>query len=267
MSVQEQLDAGNLTAAIALATADVKREPTRPELRMVLAELMCFEGNLERAANLAEAAAKLYQKPAPGLALSRQLLAGETARQRWFREGIAPNVPQASAPALAESLQVIQDVRAGRLADAAKLVANLSELPLLEASVTLASGDTQSGAGFRDLNDLTANVAELITLAGQYVWRPWSEFRLLKFEPVKTLRDLLWRPVQYTLRDGAAGQAFIPCLYDGTSSAGEDAIRLGQATDWKDLGEGLMSGLGQRMFLVGDATMTILEMEQIQFSG
>lgn len=267
MSVQAQLDAANLAEAIAIATADVKREPTRPELRIVLSELMCFEGNLERAASLLEAAAKLYQKPAPGLALSRQLVAGETARQRWFRDGIAPTAPQTPAQALTDSLQVIHEFRAGRTTEAARLVAELSERSPLEASVTLATKETQSGAGFRDLNDLTANVAELITIAGQYVWRSWSEFRQLKFEPVKTLRDLIWRPVQYTLSAGAAGQAFIPCLYAGTSAAGEDAIRLGQATDWKELGDGLMSGLGQRMFLVGDSTVSLLEMEEIQFSG
>lgn len=267
MSVQAQLDAGNLAEAITLATADVKREPARPELRVTLSELMCFDGNLERAASLIDAAAKLYQKPAPGLALSRQLIAGETARQRWFREGVAPTLPQPSAQILTDSLQVIEELRAGRLAEAARLVLELSERSPLEASMTLTSGETQAGTGFRDLNDLTANIAELITMSGQYCWRPWSEFQSLKFEPVKTLRDLLWRPVQYALRDGAAGQAFIPCLYAGSAAAADDAIRLGQATDWQELGDGLMSGLGQRMFLVGETTAPLLEIAEIQFIG
>src|SRR5262245_4196726 len=123
MSVTKSIQAGNLTEAVATATADVKQYPTRPELRLTLAELMCFTGNLDRADTLVEAATKLQKGPAAGLVLFRQLLRGETARQQWYQEGRAPETRAVPTPEFSSAIQTIVEYRAGDRVAAAKLLA------------------------------------------------------------------------------------------------------------------------------------------------
>ena len=49
--------AGDIPAAVAAATAGVKAAPTDPGARWLLAEMLLFDGNLERADKVLEAAA------------------------------------------------------------------------------------------------------------------------------------------------------------------------------------------------------------------
>ena len=265
MSIKQFIQTANLEGAINTATAEVKRLPLQAEARIVLSELMCFTGNLDRADTLLDSAAKLQTVPSTGIHLLRQLMRGEMARQQWYQEGKAPLTRSETSPELSSAFQAIVEFRAGHLPDVARILGSLAEGPALAGTVTLETESTQSFDVFRDLGDLTATVAELISPTGKFYWVPWREFKKVEFEPVKSLRDVLWRPVQCTFHQGLVEQYFMPCLYHGTSASTNDEFRLGQATDWKDCGENLIQGVGLRMFLAGELTPTILEIRSIDF--
>lgn len=267
MSVSEFIQKGNLAEAVAAATADVKRQPLKPEPRVVLAELMCFSGNLDRADELVEGASKQNRAPVPGLILLRQLLRGEVARQQWYEEGRPPQTKSEPSPELATALQAVVEFRAGDQAAAADKVGSLAQSHDRQGTLQLTSGEELRFESLRDLNDLTASVAELVSSAGKFFWVPWTEVRRAKFEPVQTLRDVLWRPVEITFTDESTERYFMPCLYSGSARSKVDTFRLGQATDWADLGAGLISGIGLRMFLAGESTPTMFEVADIQFDG
>ena len=266
MSVQSLIQDGKLTDAIAAATAEVKQSPMRPELRLVLAELVSLTGNIDRADTIVEAAKKLQNGQSAGLTMFRQLLRGEAARTQWLQEGRAPETRTLPTPDFANAVQAVVEFRAGQLAEAAKLVNSPAEAEACPGQLTLTSGETHPFDLFRDLNDLTAPVAELISLTGKFFWVPWSDFIAIRFDPAKTLRDVLWRSVECAFTDGAVERYFMPSLYVGTASSEKDTLRLGQETDWNELGEGLMSGVGLRMFLAGDLTPTILEVAEVRFN-
>ena len=45
-----------------------------------------------------------------------------------------------------------------------------------------------------------------------------------------------------------------------------DALRLGRQTQWKELAPGLVQGVGQRLWLVGDDVRPILEIQEVSFA-
>src|SRR4029450_2243686 len=81
---------GNLAGALTAANAAVRRAPTDIGARVLLAELLAFSGNIERADVVLDACADLDPTAAIVVAEFRQLLRGETARRQLFSEGRVP---------------------------------------------------------------------------------------------------------------------------------------------------------------------------------
>src|SRR5260370_8401794 len=81
---------GNLADALTAANAAVRKTPTDIGARVLLAELLVFAGNIERADVVLDACADLDPTAALVVAEFRQLLRGETARRQLFSEGRGP---------------------------------------------------------------------------------------------------------------------------------------------------------------------------------
>src|SRR5258708_11669882 len=95
---------GNLADALTAANAAVRKTPTDIGARVLLAELLVFAGNIERADDVLDACADLDPTTALVVAEFRQLLRGETARRQLFGEGRAPDVFGQTTPAPALSI-------------------------------------------------------------------------------------------------------------------------------------------------------------------
>src|SRR5690606_17147809 len=80
---KEHFSAGRLGEALAAATAQVRSRPTDVAARVFLAELLCFAGELERADKQLDLVADQDTTLAVGVALFRQLIRGEQARQQF----------------------------------------------------------------------------------------------------------------------------------------------------------------------------------------
>src|SRR5258708_31168398 len=81
---------GNLADGLTAANAAVRKTPTDIGARVLLAELLVFAGNIERADVVLDACADLDPTAALVVAEFRQLLRGETARRQLFSEGRVP---------------------------------------------------------------------------------------------------------------------------------------------------------------------------------
>src|SRR5262249_23698319 len=117
----------------------------------------------------------------------------------------------------------------------------------------------------RDLDDLTACVFEVLTGNGKYYWIPIERVEHVEFRPPQRTRDLLWRRARMIVRDGRAGEVFLPVLYAGSHAEAADLVRLGRATEWRGGDDTPVRGIGQRTFLVGDEPRPILELETLTF--
>ena len=81
---------GKLAEAVAAANAAVRKTPADVGARVLLAELLLFSGNIERADTVLDACADIDVTAAVMVAEFRQLLRGEIARRQLFSEGRVP---------------------------------------------------------------------------------------------------------------------------------------------------------------------------------
>ena len=256
---------GNLADALTAANAAVRRAPTDIGARVLLAELLAFSGNIERADVVLDACADLDPTAAIVVAEFRQLLRGETARRQLFSDGRVPEFLGEPTAAQRSSLAAIVALRHGDSSEAARLAAEAEEA---RPHPTGTVGDTAFN-DMRDADDLLASCFEVITTTGKYFWIPPERVLLLEFHAAKRPRDLFWRRVTMQVADGPDGEVYLPTLYPpttGTAAAMTDALRLGRATDWHQAGDGGPTlGLGAVTILVGEDALTWLEMDKVSF--
>ncbi len=256
---------GKLSDAVAAANAAVRKAPADIGARILLAELLLFAGNIERADVVLDASAELDVTAAVVVAEFRQLLRGETARRQLFSEGRVPEFLGEPTPAQRLALAAVVALRAGDPAQAASHAAQA------EAARVHPRG-TANGVGFddmRDADDVLATCFEVITTTGKYFWIPPERVLSIVLHPMKRPRDLFWRRATMQVADGPDGEIYLPSIYPPLATGADtlpDAIRLGRATDWQQIGAaGPTRGLGAVTFLVGEEAMTWRELESLTF--
>lgn len=254
--------AGRLDDAVVAATAAVKAKPTDVAARVLLAEMLVFAGNLERADVLLDAAGQVDPGAALVVSEFRQLLRGEMARRQLYRDGRVPEFLGDPGPVEQALLASLVALRAGDAA-AARTAAETAEAARKPVSGT---ADDTSFADFRDASDTCAGILEVLTTTGKYFWVPIARVTEMTFHKPLRPRDLIWRRVSMTVEAGPDGDVYIPVTYASDDAATGAEYRLGRATDWQDHG-GLVTGIGQREFLVGDAAVPIMDLGALVFAS
>jgi len=235
---------GDLTGLRALFSDRVRAQPAKAAHRLDLADVLIVLGELERADALLDAAAAQDTSVAVPVALARQLVRAATAREDCFASRRPP--------------ELVTEPDAGLTAALARLAG--SDAPEADTVLT-GTVDGRPFAGLRDGDDRTAEVLEVLTSTGKYVWVSLAQVASLKPRQPERLRDLVWRQAELEVRGGPSGIVYLPCIYPGAAT---DAQRLGRETDWVEA-EG--RGLGQRTFLVGDDALTFGEFAELAVAG
>lgn len=254
--------AGKLKEAVAAATEEVKARPADLARRGFLCELLCFAGELERADRLLDAAGQLAPGQALGISLLRHLLRAEQARRQLYGEGRLPEFIGPPSEDLRLRLQASIHLRDGKPEEAAALLGRAEEArPRLRGSV-----NGRPFEDFRDLDDLTASLFEVLTQNGKYYWISHALVERLEFQPPEHPHDLLWRRARMSVRGGPDGEVYVAALYPGSHLSADDGLRLGRATEWLG-GDGAPArGVGQRTYLAGDRDLPILELARLELS-
>lgn len=266
-SAGELFRAGNLAAAILAANAELRRNPADLGGRILLAELLVFAGNIERADTILDAAVRIDPSSAVIVAEFRQLLRADLARRQFIREGRLPEFLDEPTPALRASLAAQVAQRGGNVAEAAAHAAEAETLrPRVPGTLKQAGSDIAFD-DFRDLDDLCAAFVEVLTTNGKYFWVPTERIGSIQFHPPRRPRDLAWRRATISVNRGPDGEVYIPALYDAPDPDLSDVYRLGRGTEWTGEEAGLVRGIGQRVFLAGDNAYPIMEMDELRFSA
>jgi len=261
----ELFRAGRLAAAVDAANADVRRAPGDFAKRHLLAELLVFTQNIERADVVLDAAAKADPKSAVAVAEFRQLLRADTARLQCLADGRVPEFLGEPTAAIRAALEARIALRAGDLGEAERHAA------AIETARPRVSGIMQAPAGelsfddFRDADDLFAGFFEVLTVTGKYFWIPTERVAQLEFHPPRRPRDLAWRRAAISVIDGPDGEVYLPALYPMTETDASDDVRLGRTTEWIEKDGEPVRGVGQRMFLVGEDAFGITEISMLRF--
>jgi type VI secretion system protein ImpE len=255
--------AGRLDDAVTAANAAVRKAPADPGPRMLLAELLLFQGNLERADTLMDALTTMEPALALQGAAFRQLVRAEQARRQIWSEGRLPEFLGEPSPHLRRMLAALVQLRSG---DTAGAVHSLSEAEEARPPAAGLAGSVPF-TDFRDADDLCSGFFEVLTTTGKCFWVPTERVAEMQFHPPERPRDLFWRRTTMSVRDGPDGEVYIPVIYAGDAASQPDPIRLGRATDWAGGDGAPMRGLGQRVFLVGDEGHGIMELGTLTFGA
>jgi len=254
--------AGKLAEAVDAANQAVRKAPTDIAARVLLAELLVFAGNLERADVILDAASQVEPEAAMVVAEFRQLLRADMARRQLRRDGRVPEFLGDPTDVQRRQLAALVALRAGDMAEAARLAAET------EAARPRVAGTSKGTAfdDFRDADDLAAGSFEVLTTTGKFFWIPTERVESVVFHPPKRSRDLMWRRATMSVRGGPDGDVYLPAVYGSEDAALADALKLGRETDWIDDG-GPVRGVGQRLFLVGEEAVGIMDLATLEFAG
>jgi type VI secretion system protein ImpE len=255
--------AGKLAPAIDQAGLAVKKTPSDPGARLLLAELLLVSGNLERADVILDAASQIDPSAAVVVAEFRQLLRADIARRQLRRDGRVPEFLGEPTPALREVLAALVALREGDAEAAAK---HASEAEALRPHIQGKDG-AQAFDDFRDVDDLCGGFFEVLTTTGKYYWIPTERVESIEFRAPKRPRDLVWRCAAMSVSDGPDGVVYLPAIYGNDEPDLADDYRLGRATDWRQDNGGPVRGVGQRTFLLGEEARGIMDLTTLTFGA
>jgi type VI secretion system protein ImpE len=247
---------------VAAAQATLRKAPTDLNARILLGELLAFAGNLERADVVLDAASAIDPATAIGVAEFRQLIRADMARRQLFRDGREPEF--LAEPTVAQGLQLaaLVALRAGDHAEAARK-AEAAELTRPRAPGH--HGEDRFD-DIRDADDMLAGSLEVLTTSGKYFWIPIERVRTLEFHAPRRPRDLLWRRASISVAGGPDSEVYIPAVY-AADDAMTDALRLGRETDWRQANGGPVRGVGQRLFVMGEDAVAMMDLATIRFDA
>lgn len=260
MTTIDLFNRGRLAEAIESATADVKATPSNVDLRALLADLLCFSGDYERADKQLEAITTLEPGAATVVSLTRQLVRAETWRHDFYREGRTPEFLTKPTESAKLRLRASIALREGERAEAAQLLAEAEEA---REPVACNGDDGATYDDLRDCDDLVGGVLEVFTSTGKYYWVPIESVRELEPRPMERPRDLLWRRVRLEVEDGPEGEVYVPALYAPMPHDANEEMRLGRVTEFSETEP--VRGLGRRQFLLGDDAVSVNDLPFLRF--
>lgn len=243
-TIDDQLRDGDLDGARATLVAAVQADPAAVKHRLALADLLLVVGDFERADIHLNAAQELDVSFGVAVSLTRQLVRAGTWRRETFDAGRPPELVTPRTAGVDIALAALLAEREG------------SETPPDESEVLSAitgTVDERPFTGWRDADDRTAGILEILTPTGNYVWVPFEQVRAIRLQPVERLRDLVWRPAEVEIADGPNGVVYLPVIYHAPAAEQTAQHRLGRATDWVEGAR--VRGLGLRTWLVGDDSL------------
>ena len=255
-SIDDQLRDADLDGARASLVAQVQADPAAVKPRLALADLLIVLGDLERADIHVNAVQELDVSYGMAVALSRQLIRAAVWRRETFDAGRPPELVSPRTPSVDLALAALLAERDGSDAPAGEPDA----LAAIHGTV-----DDRPFTGWRDADDRTAGVLEVLTSTGNYVWVPLEHVRAIRLQPVERLRDLVWRAAELEIADGSAGVVYLPTIYHAPAAEQTAQHRLGRATDWVEGPR--VRGLGLRTWLVGDDAVAPTDFTRIAAGG
>ncbi len=228
MKARELLKEARLTDAIESLGVELREDPTDAQRRSLLFELLAFAGDLNRAEKQLDILGQRGPDAGMGALLYRAAIHAERTRTDMFRKGETP--APGKGPGIAGAL---------------------------------------NGNPFTSIRDADPRIGDRLEVfaAGQYMWIPFEHLASVRIAPPRRLRDTLWTPA--TVRTGPGfkgtelGEVLLPVLAPLSADSDDDAVRLGRVTEWVAGDAGLDVPIGQKLLLIGDEEVPILEVREL----
>ena len=236
----------------------IRSQPGNAKLRVFLFQLLCIEGDWEKAVSQLQVAAQIDTAAHAMARAYREIIRCERLRENVLAGKTTPLI-------LGEPPSWI-----GLMADALKHSANgeheaaytLREQALKQAPVSAGSINGETFSWIADADSRLGPVCEFFC-NGVYYWVPFSSIKSIAFEKPQDLRDLAWQACEVTLVNEGNMPGFIPSRYplQGTES---DDRKMARITRWKEVFPGTFIGSGQRLWTTDVNDHALLDVKRIE---
>ncbi|MBL4608697.1 MAG: virulence protein SciE type [Pseudomonadales bacterium] len=258
MRAEELIKTGQVKEALAALTEEVRNNPSDAPLRTFLFQLLCIDGQYQRALTqltvvqeldtITMAMAKTYQ----------QVIQCEMLREAIYKGEKTPLIfgePSAWVAPLLESLKLEGQGHSAK-AEAMRQGA-YEDIPTVSGSINgesfewIADADSRTGPFMEGIID------------GRYFWIPFQCIAHIKISEPEDLRDLIWLPCEFHWTNGGDAVGFIPARYPESGRDEDPLIQLGRKTDWVQLGEQSYAGRGQKLLTTDENDYPLLSVREI----
>ncbi|AVW97280.1 type VI secretion system accessory protein TagJ [Vibrio parahaemolyticus] len=252
------LSEGQLQQALELLIEAIKASPKDASLRSSFIELLCIDGDFERADEQLMQSIKLFPEYLPGASQLRHLVKAAQARKD-FAQGAA------TAKVLGENEELTKSLVSFNLSMVSQDYEQVSELALQIEELRQEKGFLVNDTSFsdvRDIDDRLGGYIELFSTAGNYFLVPIASINTLEIKSATSLLESVWRPVEFDIDGLGEGEGHMPMTYVDSES---DAQKLGRETDWKQIADKeVYLGLGLKCWLVGEMALPISDLQNLQ---
>jgi type VI secretion system protein ImpE len=260
MTASDLYKAGKLKEAIDAQIQEVRSHAADHSRRLFLFELLVFAGDLDRAKKQIEILNYPEMELMAAVTAFRQLLDSEEARRQLYKNGIAPQFFGEQCDHINLRLEALNRLRQNLQGEAATILAKAQQLtPPLKGKL-----NDKPFQSLRDCDDVLAGVLEVM-IKGNYYWVPLEQIETVQVVAPKFPRDLIWRSAHLELREGAAGNVFLPVLYPLSHEHENDLVKMGRMVDWKGSADGPVLGVGLHMYLAGEDDVNLLTWRELEF--
>lgn len=233
MDAQQLFKAGKLTEAISALTAHLRDNPTDLKSRTFLFELLCFNGEYDRAEKQLNILEEEGSKDSfLGTIVYKAALHASRLRDEMFEQKTYPK-------------------------------------PLVNgASVNIAG--KLNGKEFQSISDADPRFGDKLEVfaGGDYLWIALRDIATLRLEAPQKLRDLLWSPAKLltgpAFRSRDLGEIMLPAISPLSWQHPDDEVRLGRITEWCEDEAGEVAPFGSRNLLVDGEEFPLLEIRELE---
>ena len=249
--IKQLVEAGQLQQAISYCQVTLKKQPLDTDIRSAYIELLCINGELDKADKQINLLSNQAPQTAVGGKNVQQLIRAQQSRIDFSQGGATAEVFSAVDTELEAIVALHLAITANNKADV------ISQCLALEAARYHVSPNQP-----RDLDDSLSGYLEVLGTNGKFYLVKFSEISILKWQAPTSILEQVWRRVHIDIANGPSGDAFIPLTYLNSQS---DAEKLGCETDWQVLNQAttddvmMYQGVGQKMLLVGESALPLTE--------
>lgn len=262
MTTQELFAQGNLPALHQQVAADIRNHPQDAEARALFIQVLCLEGEWQRAATQADALLKLHPASALFCTTISQLITAELKREAVF-SGKAQPEWKGDKPAYAEDLCAAMGAYAGgHFAAAAAATARVQDA--LEPCPV-----SPDGAPALDwLIDADARLAGVVEYLKDehYCLIAQGDIQSMEIAAPTHPVELLWPHVRITLRSGEILVGRTTGRYPVCGAAVDPALLMMKEAAWQECAENLYLGSGQHCWSSPEDLIPLLSVSRLHFS-
>jgi type VI secretion system protein ImpE len=257
-AAEQAVREGDLAGALQNLQEQVRKEPSKPELRVFLFQLLAVMGQWERAHTQLNVAAELDPGALAMAQMYREAINCELLRADVFAGRKSPVVfgePEEWVALLIESL----------LSDGTPRAAQAQALRARAFEAAPPSAGTINGEPFEWIADADMRLGPVCeaVINGRYYWVPFSRIARIDLEAPADLRDVVWMPAHFQFANGGETVGVIPTRYPGSETADDSRLRLARQTVWNEDAAEVYVGLGQRILATDAGEHALMDVRTI----